>query len=196
MNTNLFDSGRLSAFSDGVIAIVITVMLLELRLPSGSHFSDLVPLLPTFSTYILSFVYLAIYWNNHHHLLAAAKGVNGNIMWANMGLLFCLTLIPIATSWMGSNYAAVDPTVTYGIVLLLNSLAYIVLQRCIIRTLDKDASLVRSIGIDSKGKLSEALYALGILLALFSPLLAQCLYVIVAIIWVVPDRRVERALTQ
>ncbi len=194
MKDGLFSSGRLQAFSDGVIAIIITIMVLELHVPNGSHFADLGSLVPTLLAYILSFIYIAIYWNNHHHLLTAAKGVNGTIMWSNMGLLFCLTLIPISTSWMGENHTAVAPTVMYGAILILNGLAYLVLQRRIIATMDKGSAFVRAIGADYKGKMSEILYALAILIAFASPPIAQVLYVIVAIMWIVPDRRVERAI--
>ena len=188
------NKNRLEAFSDGVIAIIITIMVLEFHVPHGLNFSDLVPMLPIFLAYILSFIYLAIYWNNHHHLLTAAKGINGGIMWANMGLLFCLTLIPFATSWMGENYHAVAPTVIYGVVLLANAIAYFILQSRIVSTMDKKSPFVRSLGDDYKGKLSPVLYTLGVILGFFNPTLAQILFVVVAIMWIVPDRRVERAL--
>ncbi len=194
MKNGLFETRRLEAFSDGVIAIIITIMVLDLHAPNGLHFSNLVPLLPTFLAYLLSFIYLAIYWNNHHHLLTAAKGINGAIMWANMGLLFCLTLIPFVTSWMGENYTAVAPTVIYGVVLLADSIAYYILQGQIFATLDRKSPFVRAIGADYKGKLSPILYTLGIIAGFFLPWLAQALFVVVAIMWIVPDRRIERAL--
>jgi uncharacterized membrane protein len=194
MKNGLFDTGRLEAFSDAVIAIIITIMVIEFRPPTGTSFADLAPLLPKLLAYLLSFIYLAIYWNNHHHLLMAAKGINGTIMWANMGLLFCLTLIPFATSWMGENYQAVAPTVAYGGVLLACATAYFVLQGRITATMNPKSAFVRALGANYKGKLSPTLYTTGIVLAFVNPVLAQILYTAVAIMWIVPDRRIEKAL--
>lgn len=195
MQNGLFDKNRLEFFSDAVIAIVITVMVIEFHVPEGTDFSDLIPMLPTFLAYILSFIYLGIYWNNHHHMLKAAKGVNGAIQWANMGLLFWLTLIPFATSWMGENYSAVAPTVIYGVVLLGAAIAYFVLQGRILATMSKDPAYAREIGRDYKGKLSPILYILGIVFSFVNPAIGQLFYALVAIMWIVPDRRVERALS-
>lgn len=194
MRNGLLDKSRLEAFSDAVFAIVITIMVLDFHRPTGTGFSDLMPLVPTFLAYLLSFLYLAIYWNNHHHLLKAAKGINGGIMWANMGLLFCATLIPFGTNWIGENIQAVAPTVLYGIILMVNAAAYYILQSRIVATMDKKSAFVRALGSDYKGKLSPVLYLLGIIVAFFSPIIAQLILVGVAIMWIVPDRRVERAL--
>jgi len=194
MKNGLFETGRLEAFSDGVFAIIITIMVIEFHLPDGTHFSDLLPLVPKFLAYLLSFLYIAIYWNNHHHLLKAANGVNGGIMWANMGLLFCATLIPFGTAWVGENYQAVAPTAFYGIILMLNAVAYYILQNRILATMSKKSPFAKSIGADYKGKLSPILYFIGIVLAFISPLVAELVLVGVAIMWIVPDRRVERAL--
>lgn len=194
MQKGLLDKNRLEFFSDAVIAIIITVMVIEFHVPEGTEFSDLVPMLPTFLAYILSFIYLGIYWNNHHHMLKAAKGVNGAIQWANMGLLFWLTLIPFATSWMGENYGAIAPTVIYGIVLLGAAVAYFILQGRIISTLPQNSAYRREIGRDYKGTLSEILYIAGIALTFVNPALGQVFYALVALMWVVPDRRIVRAL--
>lgn len=196
MPKNLLDKNRLEFFSDAVIAIIITVMVIEFHAPEGTQFADLVPLLPTFLAYILSFIYLGIYWNNHHHMLKAANGVNGTIQWANMGLLFWLTLIPFTTSWMGENYGAIAPTVVYGAVLLGAAVAYFVLQATIIATLPQNSAYRREIGRDYKGKLSPVFYTLGILLTFVNPAVGQFFYILVALMWIVPDRRVERALRQ
>lgn len=194
MKNGLLDKSRLEAFSDGVFAIIITIMVLEIHRPSGTNFADLVLLLPTFLVYILSFIYIAIYWNNHHHLFKAAKGITGGIMWANMGLLFFITLIPLSTDWLGENYHAIAPNVLYGSILLANALAYWLLQSRIIATMDKKSAFVKAIGADYKGKLSPVIYILAILFAFVSPVLSQFLFIVVAIMWIVPDRRVERAL--
>ena len=196
MKSSLFEKNRLEFFSDAVIAIIITIMVIEFHIPEGTQFSDLQPFLPTFLAYILSFIYLAIYWNNHHHLLKAAKGVNGGIQWANMGLLFCLTLIPFATSWMGKNYEATAPTVVYGIVLLSASITFFILQRTIFATLGKNSPFIRAIGNDHKGKLSPVFYSAAILLAFVHPAIAQIIYVLVALIWIIPDSRIERAVQE
>ena len=194
MQKGLFDKNRLEFFSDAVFAIIITIMVIEFHAPEGTEFADLIPLLPTFLAYILSFLYLGIYWNNHHHMLKAAKGVNGTIQWANMGLLFWLTLIPFATSWMGENYGAVAPTVVYGAVLLGAAIAYFVLQSKIIATLPYNSAYRREIGRDHKGTLSEILYFTGIALTFVSPVFGQLLYAFVALMWIIPDRRIVRAL--
>lgn len=195
MKNRLFETGRLEAFSDAVFAIIITIMVIEFHPPEGTEFHDLLPLVPKFLAYLLSFLYLAVYWNNHHHLLKAAKGINGGIMWANMGLLFCATLIPFGTAWVGENYHASTPTALYGAILLLNAVAYYILQSRIAATMDKKSAFVRALGADFKGKLSPVFYAAGIALAFVSPLFAQLILVGVAIMWIVPDRRVERALS-
>ena len=194
MKNGLFERGRLEAFSDGVFAIIITIMVIEFHPPEGTEFSDLTPLIPKFLAYLLSFIYIAIYWNNHHHLLKASKGINGGIMWANMGLLFCATLIPFGTAWVGENYHASAPTALYGVILMINAIAYYILQRRIVATLDKKSPFVRALGADFKGRLSLIFYLSGVALAFVSPLIAQLILVGVAIMWVIPDRRVERAL--
>lgn len=194
MKNGLFERGRLEAFSDGVFAIIITIMVIEFHPPVGTNFSDLAPLVPKFLAYLLSFVYLAIYWNNHHHLLKAAKGINGSIMWANMGLLFCATLIPFGTAWVGENYHASAPTALYGVILMINALAYYLLQRRIVATMDKKSPFVKALGADFKGRTSPIFYLAGVALAFVSPITAQLILVGVAIMWIVPDRRVERAL--
>ena len=194
MKNGLFERGRLEAFSDGVFAIIITIMVIEFHPPEGTDFSDLAPLIPKFLAYLLSFIYIAIYWNNHHHLLKASKGINGGIMWANMGLLFCATLIPFSTAWVGENHYASAPTALYGVILMINAIAYYILQRRIVATLDKKSPFVRALGADFKGRLSPVFYLSGVALAFVSPLIAQLILVGVAIMWVIPDRRVERAL--
>jgi TMEM175 potassium channel family protein len=185
---------RLNAFSDGVIAIIITIMVLELKIPHGANLSDLIPLIPVFFSYALSFVYVAIYWNNHHHMMHASAGVDGSILWANMNLLFWLSLIPFGTGWMGENNFARVPTATYGLALLMPATAYFLLQRAIIRKHGPGSVLAHAIGRDFKGKASPVLYAIGIVTALFAPWIACALYVLVALMWVIPDRRIERAI--
>ena len=188
------EKDRLQAFSDGVIAILITIMVLELKIPHGSGASDLRPLLPVFLSYVLSFVYLGIYWNNHHHMLHAARHVGGNVLWANLHLLFWLSLVPFATAWMGENHFDALPTALYGVNLLLCALAYTVLQRTLIRA-DGNASLIAvAVGGDFKGKLSLAAYAAAIPLAFVHPAMAGALYVMVALMWLVPDRRIEKVI--
>jgi len=194
MKNGLFEKGRLEAFSDAVFAIIITIMVIEFHPPEGTEFHDLLPLIPKFLAYLLSFLYLAIYWNNHHHLLKAANGINGGIMWANMGLLFCATLIPFGTAWVGENYHASAPTALYGIILMINAVAYYVLQSRIVATMDKKSPFVKALGTDFKGRTSPILYLAGVILAFISPAIAQLILVGVAIMWIVPDRRVERAL--
>jgi len=189
---------RMEAFSDGVIAILITIMVLELRIPHGrdsatwSALSDSVPVL---LSYVLSFAYLGIYWNNHHHLLMATERVSGLVLWANLHLLFWLSLIPFATGWLGENEFARTPAAAYGIVLLAAALAYFLLQTAIIRVQGGGSTLARAVGSDVKGKVSPVLYALGIGLAYVNRWLSVAIYVIVAIMWFIPDRRVERMMT-
>ena len=183
---------RLEAFSDGVIAIIITIMVLEMKVPHGESLQALAPVLPVFLSYVLSFVYVGIYWNNHHHMLHAAAQVDGGALWANLHLLFWLSLFPFATAWMGENYFAALPTLLYGAVLLMAAIAYWVLQRQLIAA--GAGKLRDAVGRDWKGKLSPVLYVAGIALASWSPTLAQAVYVTVALLWLIPDRRIERAL--
>jgi uncharacterized membrane protein len=185
---------RLEAFSDGVIAILITIMVLELRPPHGTAFHALVPLLPVFLAYLLSFVVVGIYWNNHHHMFHATEDVNGAVLWANLHLLFWLSLVPFVTAWMGENHFAALPTAAYGVVLLLCAGAYTLLQTAIIHHQGRDSKLARAVGSDAKGRLSLVMYITGILLAFVQPACSWALYAGVAIIWFVPDRRIERAL--
>ena len=187
---------RLAAFSDGVIAIIITIMVLELKIPHEAGWEALAELLPVFSGYVLSFIYLAIYWNNHHHLLHAVSRVNGAILWANMHLLFWLSLIPFTTGWMGENHFQPVPTAVYGIVLLMSALAYSLLEVAIIRHQGADGPLAKALGRDFKGKLSLALYLIAIATALQIPWISQAIYVLVALMWLVPDRRIEGALSR
>jgi len=184
--------GRLEAFSDGVIAILITIMVLELRPPQGASLSALREVIPSLLTYVLSFVFLGIYWTNHHHLLQLTERVTGGVLWANLHLLFWLSLIPFVTAWMGRNHYAAVPTALYGIAMVLSAVAYQTLQYTIIRTQDADSRLARAIGSDRKGKISLVLYVAALPLAFVQPLVSQSLYVIVALVWLVPDRRIER----
>ncbi len=186
--------GRLEAFSDGVIAIIITIMVLEMRVPHGESVGALRPLLPVFLSYVLSFVYVGIYWNNHHHMLHAATRVTGGTLWANLHLLFWLSLFPFATGWMGENHFAAAPSALYGVVLLMAALAYLVLQRTIIAAQGPGSVLKKAVGRDWKGKLSPLLYVTAIAVSARSPWLAQAIYVTVAALWLVPDRRIEHAL--
>jgi len=187
------NKGRLEAFSDGVLAIIITIMVLEMKVPHGADPGDLRPLLPVFLSYVLSFVYLGIYWNNHHHMLHVTQGVTGAILWANLHLLFWLSLIPFVTGWMGENSFAPAPTALYGVVLLLAAIAYWNLQRVIIARQGAGSLLARVIGRDLKGKVSPILYAVAIPAAFLHQAIAGGIYVLVALIWLVPDRRIERA---
>ncbi|GLR25948.1 TMEM175 family protein [Limnobacter litoralis] len=186
--------GRLEAFSDGVLAIIITIMVLELKAPHGTGLDALGPLMPSFLSYVLSFVYVGIYWNNHHHLLHAAKSVSGAVLWANLHLLFWLSLLPFTTAWMGENHFEALPSAVYGFVLLMAALAYYLLQRLIMSTDGPDSLLKKAVGADWKGKLSPVFYAAGILTSFWQHWLAQALYVFVALMWLVPDRRIERAI--
>ena len=190
------NKGRLEAFSDGVIAIIITIMVLELKVPHGDDMSALAPLVPVFLSYVLSFVYLGIYWNNHHHMLHATSKVTGGVLWANLHLLFWLSLIPITTGWMGDNHFAAAPSALYGFVLLMAAIAYWLLQQCIISVQGRDSFLLHAVGRDWKGKLSPVLYFAAIPLSFVSHWIAQAIYVAVALMWLVPDRRIERALAE
>ena len=188
--------GRLEAFSDGVLAIIITIMVLELKVPHGSSLHDLLPLLPVFFSYVLSFVYVGIYWNNHHHMLHASTTVTGAMLWANLHLLFWLSLFPFATGWMGENHFAVAPTALYGVVLLMAAIAYYVLEQAIIRAQGPDSILKKAVGRDLKGKLSPVLYILAIVATLVSTYIAEAIFVAVALIWLIPDRRIENVLSR
>ncbi len=186
--------GRLEAFSDGVIAILITIMVLELRVPHGDDWTALAPLVPVFITYVLSFVFLGIYWNNHHHMLHATSRVNGAILWANLHLLFWLSLTPFVTGWMGENHFAPLPTALYGVVLLLSGIAYYILVRAIIRLEGPHSTLAKAVGRDRKGKISPVLYAIAIPMAFVNRWISFGIYVAVALMWLVPDRRIESRL--
>ena len=185
---------RLEAFSDGVIAILITILVLELRAPHEADWGALVPLAPQFLTYVLSFVMLGIYWNNHHHLLQAAGGISGAILWANLHLLFWLSLVPFVTGWMGENHFVAVPTALYGVVMLCAGVAYVILVRAIIAQQGPHSRLQEAVGKDVKGIVSPIIYIVAIASAFFYPAIAQALYVVVALIWLVPDRRIERKL--
>ena len=186
------DKNRLEAFSDCVISIIITIMVLEMKVPHGSDLAALKPLLPVFLSYVLSFIYVGIYWNNHHHLLKAARKVTGGIMWANLHLLFWLSLFPFVTGWMGQNQFTSVPTALYGTALLMAAIAYYILQSLIIRDAGCDSALAAAIGRDVKGKLSPVLYGAGIVLSWFDPKIAGGIYVFVAFMWLIPDPRIER----
>jgi len=188
------NTSRIEAFSDGVIAIIITIMVLELKVPHGTDLAALTPMIPPFMGYVLSFMYVGIYWNNHHHLLHATKQVSGAILWANLNLLFWLSMFPLVTTWVGENHAASVPTACYGVVLMLAAIAYWLLQRMIIAAQGPQSLLRRAVGSDWKGKLSPVLYALGIALAFWTPWISQSLYLLVALLWLIPDRRIEHAL--
>jgi len=189
------DKNRLEAFSDGVLAIIITIMVLELKVPHGADLAALEPLLPVFLSYVLSFVYVGIYWNNHHHLLKAAHRVDGAIMWANLHLLFWLSLLPFVTGWMGENHFTPLPSAVYGAVLLAAAIAYKILQHAIVRRSGADARVAASLRHDWKGRLSPLLYACGTGASFWRPWLGGCIYVLVALMWLIPDRRIERAVT-
>ena len=192
----MMHTGRLEAFSDGVLAIIITIMVLELKVPHGATFPELWPLLPVFLSYVLSFVYLGIYWNNHHHMLHVTSRVSGSILWANLHLLFWLSLVPFVTGWMGENNFAPAPTALYGVVLLVAAFAYWILQRTIIAEEGETSVLAMAVGQDLKGKLSPVLYAIAIPSAFVRQWISGGLYVLVALIWLIPDRRIERALAR
>ena len=186
--------GRLEAFSDGVLAIIITIMVLEMKVPHGVEIAALKPLFPVLMSYLLSFIYIGIYWNNHHHMLHATAHVSGSILWANLHLLFWLSLMPFATGWMGENHFAAAPTALYGAVLLMAAIAYWILQQRIIASQGEGSLLRRAIGSDWKGKLSPVLYLAAIAFAFRASWLSQAIYVAVALMWLVPDRRIEGAL--
>ena len=186
--------GRLEAFSDGVIAIIITIMVLELKVPEGAEISALIPLIPVFLSYLLSFVFVGIYWNNHHHLLQAARQVNGAVLWANIHLLFWLSLVPFVTNWLGENGFQAWPVALYGIVLLMAGVAYFLLSRALVALHGQDSVLAEAVGNDLKGYISLACYTLAIPLAFINATLACGLYVVVAVMWLIPDRRIERTL--
>ena len=182
---------RLEAFSDGVIAILITIMILELKIPHGATWDVLVPVLPSFLTYVLSYVFLGIYWTNHHHMLHATERISGAVLWANLHLLFWLSLVPFATGWMGENHNAPLPTAMYGVVLVFAAISYTILQMTIIRQQGPESKLATAVGSDRKGKISIVLYLIAIPAAFVHQLIADALYVVVALIWLVPDRRIE-----
>ena len=187
---------RLEAFSDGVIAILITIMVLELKVPHGTDWDALRPVVPVFLVYVLSFVYLGIYWNNHHHMMHGAGRTNGKVLWANLHLLFWLSLVPFVTGWMGENHFAPVPTAAYGGVLLLAGVAYVILQATLVAAQGPDSKLAAAVGRDVKGRLSMALYAVAIPLAFVSRWVAGGIYVLVALVWLVPDRRIEAQLRE
>lgn len=190
------ESGRLEAFSDGVMAVIITIMVLDLRPPRGTDLSSLHEILPTLAAYILSFIFVGIYWNNHHHLLRAASGVNGGVMWANLHLLFWLSLVPFVTAWLGRNPHAAVPTACYGTVLLFNAIAFALLQSALTKVDGGDAALAKAIKADFKGKISPVIYVCAIGAAFFSTIASDLLFVVVAAIWIVPDRRFERVISE
>ncbi|MGH7272021.1 MAG: TMEM175 family protein [Polyangiaceae bacterium] len=190
------EKGRLEAFSDGVIAIIITIMVLELKVPHGSEPSALEPLLPLAMTYLLSFVFVGIYWNNHHHMLHATPKINGWIMWANLHLLFWLSLVPVATGWLGENYLAVWPTAVYGTLLLIVACAYQLLTAAIVSLVGRTSLLATAVGSDLKGKASLLIYLVAVPLAFVRPWISDLMYVLVAVLWFAPDRRIEKAVTE
>ena len=187
-------TGRLEAFSDGVIAIIITIMVLEMKVPHGDALKDLRPLLPVFLSYVLSFLYVGIYWNNHHHMLHTCSAVTGAMLWANLHLLFWLSLFPFTTGWMGENHFTAAPTALYGLVLLMAAIAYLLLQEAIIRAQGQESILKKAVGRDWKGRLSPLLYVIAIVTALQFAWLAQAILAIAALIWLIPDRRIEKRL--
>jgi len=183
---------RIEAFSDGVLAIIITIMVLEIKVPHGSDFKALIPLLPIFLSYILSFIYLGIYWNNHHHMMQTVKKVTGRILWANLHLLFWLSLIPFVTGWMGENNFAPEPMAAYGFILLMAAIAYYILQLQIVRAQGSDSVLAKAIGKDRKGKLSPLIYIVGIVFAFINVWVSGALFIFAALIWLIPDKRIEK----
>jgi len=186
--------GRLEAFSDGVIAVIITIMVLELKVPHGTDLDALLPLLPVFLSYVLSFIYVGIYWNNHHHMLQVVQHINGRVLWANLHLLFWLSLVPFVTGWVNENHFAPVPVALYGVVLLMAGVSYYLLERVLIAHHGRDSALARALGKDLKGLLSVGIYVVAIVLTLFNAWLSCALYVFVAIMWFIPDPRVERGL--
>jgi uncharacterized membrane protein len=190
------EKNRLEAFSDGVFAIIITIMVLEMKVPHGAELAALEPVVPIFLTYALSFIYVGIYWNNHHHLIKAAGPISGGILWANLHLLFWLSLFPFVTGWMGENHFTTIPTALYGTILLLAAIAYYLLQVLIVKKLGPTSKLARSLGADWKGKLSPLLYAMGIGFSFFRPWIGGAIYVGIALLWLCPDPRIERILDE
>lgn len=193
-NEHTFTSSRIEAFSDGVFAIIITIMVLELRPPEGNTLADLAALWPEFLSYLLSFVFLIIYWNNHHHLLRTMQFPSGSIMWANAHLLLWLSLIPFGTAWLGGSGGATDPTALYGVLLLMPAIAYFLLQKAIIATHGTDSVLAKALGRDFKGKLSPLLYVVAIIFAFLTPIVSYFIFIGVALLWIIPDRRIVRAI--
>jgi uncharacterized membrane protein len=189
------EKDRLVAFSDGVIAVIITIMVLEMRAPAGADLAALYAVLPVFLVYVLSFIYLGIYWNNHHHMLHAVERVDGRVLWANLHLLFWLSLVPFVTGWMGENHFAAVPTALYGVVLLMAAVSYTLLQTALVASNGRHALLAHAVGCDLKGKLSIVCYLSAIPLAFVNQWISDALYILVALIWVVPDRRIEKAAT-
>lgn len=190
------NKARLEAFSDGVLAIIITIMVLELRVPHEAGLADLRALVPVLLSYVLSFIYVGIYWNNHYYLLHACHRVTGGVLWANLHLLFWLSLVPFVTHWMGDNHFAALPTALYGVVLLMAAIAYLILQQCIVRADGPQSMLAAAVGRDIKGKVSLLLYVVAIGLAFVSPMIADGLYALGALLWLIPDRRIERAVAR
>lgn len=188
------NKNRLEAFSDGVLAIIITIMVLEIKVPKGEFFSDLKSLFPVFISYVLSFIYVGIYWNNHHHLLQGLTKVNGKILWSNLHLLFWLSLIPVATGWMGEHHFAKATMTLYGVVLFMSAIAFWMLQNCIISNEGEKALLAKAVGKDTKGKTSQVLYLIAIACSFYSGWISGILYVIVAIMWFIPDKRIEKVI--
>lgn len=190
------NKGRLEAFSDGVMAIIITIMVLEIKVPHGHELADLIPLVPIFFSYALSFLYLGIYWNNHHHMMQTVSHVTGDILWANLHLLFWLSLVPFSTAWIGETSFSPMPMATYGIILLMAAMAYFILQKRIIKNEGKASILAKAVGNDLKGKVSPLLYIMAIIASIFDTYIAGALYISVALIWLIPDRRIEKAIRE
>ena len=184
--------GRLEAVSDGVIAIIITIMVLELRVPEGVSLGDLAPMVPVFASYVLSFIYVGIYWTNHHHILTVTRSVTGPILWANLHLLFWLSMVPFTSAWMGEHHADTVPVALYGVVLFMNAVAFTLLSRMMVRHEGVESTLARALGPDLKSKLSMVIYAVAIAAAFYQPAISLLLYAVVALMWIVPDRRIER----
>ncbi|TRZ41873.1 TMEM175 family protein [Robertkochia solimangrovi] len=189
-------TGRLEAFSDGVLAIIITIMVLEMKVPEGPEFETLLPVLPVFLTYLGSFVYIGIYWNNHHHLMQAVSKVNGNVLWANLHLLFWLSLFPFVTGWMGENHFEKNPVALYGIVLMMAAIAYRILVWKVMKYEGSNSKLKKAFGKDLKGLISILFYALGVIISFWIPIISLMLYIVVAIIWIVPDKRIEKIISE
>ena len=190
------NKNRLEAFSDGVLAIIITIMVLEFKVPTQTNFEAIIPLFHKFLSYILSFIYVGIYWNNHHHLMHTVRRVNGTILWANLHLLFWLSLIPFATAWIGEHHFAQFPMMLYGIILMMNGIAFNILQRTIIQHHGKDSLLSKAVGKDYKGKASVVLYLIAVFLTKYYPIASGCIYIFVALMWLVPDNRIEHVLEE